>query len=111
MIKVFKCLGSLQKLISQTDLYTPPGHSTLFHTQQFKNLSMIRNGGHEIHGTSQNRVSDVYLVAEEKELGGKNRYVADGFLNSTECDLLMQLASVRWHYQIVYSRTSTVAGK
>ncbi|XP_076177927.1 prolyl 3-hydroxylase 1 isoform X2 [Ptiloglossa arizonensis] len=83
-----------KKLISQTDLYTPPGHSTLFHTQQFKNLSMIRNGGHEIHGTSQNRVSDVYLVAEEKELGGKNRYVADGFLNSTECDLLMQLASM-----------------
>jgi len=37
---------------------------------------------------------DVRLIAGEKELGGKNRYAIDNVLNSTECDLLMQLAQV-----------------
>ncbi|XP_054005345.1 prolyl 3-hydroxylase 1-like isoform X1 [Hylaeus anthracinus] len=84
-----------KKLSSEATLYTPPGHSSLSHTQLVKNLSMIRDEGHEIRDVPRRKVNvDIYLVAEEKELGEKNRYVADGFLNSTECGLLMELASM-----------------
>lgn len=60
---------------------------------------MIRDEGHEIRDIKQSTVKDgVYVIAQEKDLGGKNRYVADGFLNSTECQSLMQFASVRHRY-------------
>lgn len=48
--------------------------------------------------------NDVYLVATEEKLGGKNRFIADGFLDSTECEQLMQLASVLRHHQIIIYR-------
>ncbi|XP_078048000.1 prolyl 3-hydroxylase 1 isoform X2 [Augochlora pura] len=76
-------------------LHPPPGYSTFSNAVLFNNLSGIRGGKHEIRDRKPQRVRDgVYLIAEENELGGKNRYVADGFLNSTECELLMRLASM-----------------
>ncbi|KAL6418971.1 hypothetical protein ACFW04_011663 [Cataglyphis niger] len=54
-----------------------PGHSSFTRTQFVGNLSIFRKK----NGT-------------EKELGGKNCYAADGFHNSIECDLLMQLTQV-----------------
>ncbi|XP_015594433.1 prolyl 3-hydroxylase 2 [Cephus cinctus] len=39
-------------------------------------------------------ISGIRIVAGEEELGGKLRYVADGFLNKTECNLLLQLAQI-----------------
>lgn len=75
--------------------HPPPGYSSLSNAQ-FNNLSVIRNERPETSDRGRQRVrDDVYLIAEQKELGGRNRYVADGFLNSTECEFLMQLATVR----------------
>lgn len=75
--------------------HPPPGYSSLSNAQ-FNNLSVIRDERPETSDRERQRVrDDVYLVAEQKELGGRNRYVADGFLNSTECEFLMQLATVR----------------
>jgi hypothetical protein len=37
---------------------------------------------------------NVRLIAGENELRKKNRYVIDGLLNFTDCNLLMQLAQV-----------------
>nr|XP_033341230.1 prolyl 3-hydroxylase 2-like isoform X1 [Megalopta genalis] len=76
-------------------LHPPPGYSSFSNALLFNNLSAIRDEKHEIRDRKPQRVrDDVYLIAEENELGGKNRYVADGFLNSTECELLMRLASM-----------------
>ncbi|XP_043256674.1 prolyl 3-hydroxylase 1-like [Colletes gigas] len=78
-----------------TSLNTPPGHSSISRMQLFENVSMIREEGRAIRDRRIHEIKDdVYLVADEKELDGQNRYVADGFLNSTECDLLIQLASM-----------------
>lgn len=38
--------------------------------------------------------NDINTIAKEQDLGGINRYVTDGFLNSIECESLMQFASV-----------------
>lgn len=48
--------------------------------------------------------NDARLIAGEDELGGRNRYAADGFLNSTDCNLLMQLAQVSDSAPLINSR-------
>nr|XP_012234724.1 PREDICTED: prolyl 3-hydroxylase 2-like isoform X1 [Linepithema humile] len=79
------------------DLHPPPGHSPSIWTRFIGNLSAFRD--EEKTEIPKSRImewlkvtSDARLIAGEKELGGKNRYAVDNFLNSTECDLLMQLA-------------------
>ncbi|XP_031839217.2 prolyl 3-hydroxylase 1 isoform X1 [Nomia melanderi] len=75
--------------------HPPPGYSSLSNTQLFNNRSAIRDERPVASDRKRQRVrDDVYLIAEQKELGGKNRYVADGFLNSTECESLMRLATM-----------------
>ncbi|XP_076659002.1 prolyl 3-hydroxylase 1 isoform X2 [Halictus rubicundus] len=75
-------------------LHPPPGHS-FSNTLLFNNISAIGDDKLAIRDRRPQWVrDDVSVVAEEKELGGKNRYVANGFLNSTECELLMRLASM-----------------
>ncbi|XP_032679224.1 prolyl 3-hydroxylase 1-like isoform X2 [Odontomachus brunneus] len=76
-------------------LHPPPGHSPSTRMQYLGNLSVIRDKEEE-RETRRDRIAvkDVRLLAAENELGGRNRYVADGFLNSTECDLLTQLAQI-----------------
>ncbi|CAL7946478.1 unnamed protein product [Xylocopa violacea] len=84
-----------EKLHIKTALHPPPGHSLFSHIKLASNLSMMRDEYQWIHDTEQPRVKgDEYLIANEAELGGKNRYVADGFLNSTECESLMKFASL-----------------
>ncbi|XP_076280012.1 prolyl 3-hydroxylase 1 isoform X2 [Lasioglossum baleicum] len=83
-----------QKIEEVEALHPPPGHS-FSNTLLFNNLSAIQDEKHAIPDRKPQRVrDDISVVAEAKELGGKNRYVADGFLNSTECELLMRLASM-----------------
>ncbi|XP_014480867.1 PREDICTED: prolyl 3-hydroxylase 1-like isoform X2 [Dinoponera quadriceps] len=82
--------------LARSILHPPPGHSPDIRMQYLGNLSAIRDKEEE-RETRRDRVAqkdDVRLVAAENELGGRNRYVADGFLNSTECDLLTQLAQI-----------------
>ncbi|XP_011151167.1 prolyl 3-hydroxylase 2 isoform X1 [Harpegnathos saltator] len=77
-------------------LHPPPGHSPSTRMQYLGNLSVIRDKEEE-RETRRDRIvvkDDVRLIAAENELGGMNRYVADSFLNSTECDLLTQLAQI-----------------
>ncbi|XP_034172904.2 prolyl 3-hydroxylase 2 isoform X1 [Osmia lignaria lignaria] len=84
-----------KKLISEASLYPPPGHSSLTQAKLSSNLSKIQEERHEISDTKELRVKNVaYIIAKEEELGGKNRYVADGFLNSTECKSLIKFASM-----------------
>jgi len=84
-------------------LHPPPGHSPSIRTRIVGNLSTFRDKEEtEIRKgrvTERLRVTDdVRLIAGENELGGRNRYVADGFLNSTDCNLLMRLAQVNWEF-------------
>lgn len=54
---------------------------------------MKRLEDHKIHDKRYFEAkNDIYL--KEEDLGGQNRYVADGFLNSTECESMMQFATV-----------------
>lgn len=80
-------------------LHPPPGHSPSIRTQLVGNLSAFRDK--EETEVREDRVmerlrltTDARLIAGEDELGGRNRYAADGLLNSTDCNLLMQLAQV-----------------
>ncbi|XP_029678000.1 prolyl 3-hydroxylase 2-like [Formica exsecta] len=80
-------------------LHPPPGHSPSRRTQFFGNLSIFRD--EEKTEIQRNYAKEwlevsgnVQIIAGEKELGGKNRYAVDGFLNSIECDLLMQLTQI-----------------
>lgn len=85
-----------QNSFARSILHPPPGHSPSTRMQYLGNLSVIRDKEEE-RETRRDRIAvkdDVRLLAAENELGGRNRYVADGFLNSTECDLLTQLAQV-----------------
>lgn len=85
-----------QNFFARSILHPPPGHSPSTWVQYLKNLSVIRDKEEE-RETRRNRIvmkDDIRLIAAENNLGGKNRYVADGFLNSTECNLLIQLAQV-----------------
>lgn len=94
MCVCFFCLF-FQKLISKATLHPPPGHSSLTQAKLSGNLSKIQEERHEISNTKELTIKSVaYVVAKEEELGGKNRYVADGFLNSTECKSLIKFASV-----------------
>ncbi|XP_043529191.1 prolyl 3-hydroxylase 1-like isoform X2 [Frieseomelitta varia] len=78
-----------EELGKKSDIETvsgpPPGYS-LFSHMKLLNNSTIRVEGIKIH--------DIHLVAKEEDLGGKNRYVADNLLNSTECESLMQFATM-----------------
>lgn len=57
---------------------------------------MKRIKDHEIFNIQKQRriKNDINTIAKEEDLGGTNRYVTDGFLNSIECESLMQFASV-----------------
>lgn len=82
-------------------LHPPPGHSPSTRTQFVGNLSIFRDKKETEIQKSHIRerlevTNDVQIIAREKELGGKNRYAADGLLNSSECDLLMQLTQVKF---------------
>ncbi|KAL6254200.1 hypothetical protein P5V15_014822 [Pogonomyrmex californicus] len=83
---------------SKTILHPPPGHSPSIRMQFMGNLSTFRDEEVKIeggHATKRLRVmDDVRLIAGEKELGGRNRYAVDGFLNSTDCDLIMRLTQI-----------------
>ncbi|XP_076244601.1 prolyl 3-hydroxylase 1 isoform X2 [Calliopsis andreniformis] len=85
----------LGKEFSSKILHPPPGHSLFTHAQLFNNISVTRDERSKMQNVERPRVkSDIYLVAAEEKLDGKNRFVADGFLNATECRLLMELASM-----------------
>lgn len=80
-------------------MHPPPGHSPSTRTQFVGNLSIFRDEEETEIQKSHIRkrlevTDDVRIIAGEKELGGKNRYAADGLLNSIECNLLMQLTQV-----------------
>lgn len=80
-------------------MHPPPGHSPSTRTQFVGNLSIFRDEEEtevqRIYTKERLEVTDdVQIIAGEKELGGKNRYAADGLLSSIECDLLMQLTQV-----------------
>ncbi|XP_011879110.1 PREDICTED: synaptonemal complex protein SC65-like isoform X2 [Vollenhovia emeryi] len=84
---------------SRPILHPPPGHSLSIQTRLMGNLSAFRD--EEETGMREDRVmehlrvtDDVRLIAGEDELGGRNRYAADGFLNSTDCNLFMRLAQI-----------------
>ncbi|XP_018399168.1 PREDICTED: prolyl 3-hydroxylase 2-like [Cyphomyrmex costatus] len=84
---------------SRPILHPPPGHSPSIRTRLMGNLSTFRDKEEmkirEHHVLERLKVTNnARLIAEENELGGRNRYVADGFLNSTDCNLLMQLAQI-----------------
>nr|XP_012151788.1 PREDICTED: prolyl 3-hydroxylase 1-like isoform X2 [Megachile rotundata] len=79
----------------ETTLHPAPGHSSVSRAKLSDNLSKIQEERREINDTKKLGVKNVtYLLAKEEDLGGKNRYVADGFLNSTECESLMRFASM-----------------
>ncbi|XP_029178230.1 prolyl 3-hydroxylase 1-like [Nylanderia fulva] len=87
-------LGKYSSLI----LHPPPGHSPSTRTL-VGNLSIFRDEKETDAQISRIRerseiTDDAEIIAGEKKLGGKNRYAADGLLNSTECDLLMQLTRI-----------------
>ncbi|XP_024880411.1 prolyl 3-hydroxylase 2-like isoform X2 [Temnothorax curvispinosus] len=80
-------------------LHPPPGHSPSIRIRLVGNLSAFRDKEEteirEDHIMERLKVTDdARLIAAEDELGGKNRYAADGFLNSTDCNLLMRLAQI-----------------
>lgn len=80
-------------------MHPPPGHSPSTRTQFVGNLSIFRDEEETEVQISRVRkrlevTDDAQIIAEEKELGGRNRYAADGLLNSIECNLLMQLTQV-----------------
>ncbi|XP_011057841.1 PREDICTED: prolyl 3-hydroxylase 2-like isoform X1 [Acromyrmex echinatior] len=84
---------------SKPILHPPPGHSPSIRTRFVGNLSSFRDKEEteirEERVMEQLKVTNnTRLIAEESELGGRNRYMADGFLNSTDCNLLMQLAQI-----------------
>lgn len=84
---------------SRPILHPPPGHSPSIRTRLVGNLSTFRDKEEteirEGRVTERLRVTDdARLIAGESELGGRNRYAVDGFLNSTDCNLLMQLAQI-----------------
>ncbi|XP_050584076.1 prolyl 3-hydroxylase 1-like isoform X1 [Bombus affinis] len=81
--------------ISDTEaiLHPPPGYSLFYYTKLSNNFSMKRFEDHKIHDKRYFEAkNDIYL--KEEDLGGQNRYVADGFLNSTECESMMQFATM-----------------
>ncbi|CAK9805831.1 Prolyl 3-hydroxylase 1 [Anthophora quadrimaculata] len=80
----------------ETALHTPPGHALFSHANLSKYFSTSReHREYKIDDTKQPRVKeDIYLIAKEEALDGKNRYVADGFLNSTDCESLMKFAYI-----------------
>lgn len=80
-------------------MHPPPGHSPSTKTHLVSNLSIFREETDaqisHVRGLERPEVADdAQIIAGEKELGGKNRYAADGLLDSAECDLLMQLTQV-----------------
>lgn len=79
-------------------LHSPLGHLSSTWTQFTSNLSTLwyeeERKARKARITRVQVTSGVQLIASGKELGGRNRYVVDGFLNSTECNFLMQLAQV-----------------
>ncbi|KMQ88258.1 prolyl 3-hydroxylase 2-like protein [Lasius niger] len=84
---------------SSSILHPPPGHSPSTRTQFVGNLSIFRDEEETEVQISRVRkrlevTDDAQIIAEEKELGGRNRYAADGLLNSIECNLLMQLTQI-----------------
>ena len=85
--------GCFQKSDIETVPHPPPGYSLFSHMKLSNNSSTIRVEGIKIHDIRVR--NDIHLIAKEEDLGGKNRYVADDFLNSTECESLMQFATVR----------------
>lgn len=84
----------MQKSNIEVIRHPSPGHSFSY-TKLLNNLSIKRLKDHEIFNTKQRRIkNDINTIAKEEDLGGINRYVTDGFLNSIECESLMQFASV-----------------
>lgn len=81
-------------------MHPPPGHSPATRIQFVGNLSIFRDEEEiKVQKASRARerlkvTDDIKIIAEERELGGKNRYAVDGLLNPIECDLLMQLTQV-----------------
>ncbi|RLU20866.1 hypothetical protein DMN91_007480 [Ooceraea biroi] len=91
---------------SRLTLHPPPGHSPSTWMQLVGNLSTFRETWNVERQTNFQRDQeirtrpqlkardDVRLIAGEEELGGKNRYAFDGFLDSIECNRLLQLAQI-----------------
>lgn len=88
-----------KKLKKKSDVevvrHPSPGHSFSY-TKLLNNLSMKRIKDHEMFNIQKQRriKNDINTIAKEQDLGGINRYVTDGFLNSIECESLMQFASI-----------------
>lgn len=85
----------LQKSNVEVIRHPSPGHSFSY-TKLLNNFSMKRIKDHEMFDIEKQRriKNDINTIAKEQDLGGINRYVTDGFLNSIECESLMQFASV-----------------
>lgn len=86
--------------------HPPPGHSPAFQLRVTTNETdewreEKRSAGDDNSPIVEESVADertnIRLVADEDELGGKERYLAEGFLNGTECETLINLARVRYN--------------
>ncbi|KAF7994187.1 hypothetical protein HCN44_011456 [Aphidius gifuensis] len=74
--------------------HPPPGHSPssrlVAATDKFLEKKKISRRQFEI----EKRLNKTKIIARENELGGKSRYLAEGFLIDSECDSLVQLAKI-----------------
>ncbi|XP_015123509.1 cartilage-associated protein isoform X2 [Diachasma alloeum] len=58
------------------------------------NMSQQKGGPNSRRESQTPQIRGIKVIAEEKELGGKQRYLAEGFLKEKECKSLIQLAEI-----------------
>ncbi|XP_017889080.1 prolyl 3-hydroxylase 1-like isoform X2 [Ceratina calcarata] len=87
---------NLEKELSmEEDLHQPPGRSLFSSIKLSINIYTIPDESYETEDRKESKVKDdIYLISRDEELGGKNRYVADGFLSTADCHSLMQLVNI-----------------
>ncbi|XP_043281496.1 cartilage-associated protein-like isoform X2 [Venturia canescens] len=72
--------------------HPPPGHSPARKKRLSNETQIWKNAPPEADNSLTNTNGKIRIIADESDLGGELRYLAEGFLDDSECQSLVNLA-------------------